>query len=123
MIGLTILGDRNNSIPSVQQVLTLLRSEALALEWFVSGVEAVGPGAGAFHEVPENRSLSYDELYGLASNVIQVVDGEFIGVDTNGQKRLILRVVDSTSFDVEADSEPIIMCLETQFERTRRYDP
>ena len=125
MIGVTIL-DRDPSgllAPTLIDLLTLLRPFAASLTWVASDVEAVGNGAAALHDAA-NRSirLTLDELLQLAKSIEQVIDGEFAGYNVEEQKQLVIRVVDSTAFDVETHDASIAALVEAKFLQSRRYD-
>ena len=126
MIGVTIL-DRDKDgmlVPSLQGILMLLEPEARGLTWVVSNAEAVGSEAEKLHEVADqNRSLPFSDLLQIANAVDQVVDGEFAGYDSTHRKRLVIRAVDSSAFDVESDDENVVCSVEAQFNRTARYEP
>lgn len=125
MIGVTVLDrDREGLLaPSLRGLLTLLQQSAEGLTWVACEVEAIGHGAPALQQAADaSRELSFDDLLQLARSVDQVIDGEFAGYDSNKKRRLVLRAVDSTAFDVEGDDEGVASLIEATFLRTRRYD-
>lgn len=125
MIGVTIL-DRDQYgtlVPTLSELLTLLTGPAMLLTWILSDVEAVGSEAEALQEAAEaDRRLTFDELLQLAKGVAQVIDGEFVGYDSHQEKRLVIRAVDSSAFDVESDDETVVRLVEGKFSQTMRYD-
>jgi hypothetical protein len=57
-------------------------------------------------------ALSIFELLHLVTPGVQIIDGEITAKDKGGKQLLLLRAVDSSSWDVETDLEHIIRALE-----------
>ncbi|WP_044529114.1 hypothetical protein [Herbaspirillum sp. B65] len=55
------------------------------------------------------QPLSYSTLLRMVTPQLQVIDGEAVAVDpVSSEKRLLIRAVDSTSWDIETEMQSVV---------------
>lgn len=120
MRGITIsdLNDQNVLTVDLVDVLRLLGDVLVQTRWKLSGVEALG---GSAAEKLQRLSDAQGEVSGqtlleLAAEVDQVVDGEFQGFRGNDLSPwIVIRAVDSSSYDVLTDDHRIVEQIRGRF--------
>jgi len=92
----------------LREILTVIGDSALASSWRCQYIECTGENADVMHKISdERRIISGSELMQIVSGIFQTIDGEF-EAHHGGENSpwLIIRAVDSSSFDViSSDSE------------------
>jgi len=89
--------------------------------WRCHAVEAIGPQADLLHAASDNgRSLSGDELIDIATEVTQIIDGDFVAERSNeGAPWLVIRAVDSTVYVVITNDHALIERIRAKFRDVR----
>jgi hypothetical protein len=116
------LMDRNDSGMLSIGLLDLLEAVKPALgqvEWLVRSLEVLGEGANDFYDIElRGARLRTSELEELAARLDQVIDGEFSAYEERGGSPiLILRAVDSSSWDISTNKEPLLERARSRFKR------
>jgi hypothetical protein len=91
-------------------MLRVLGDEALTATWKVRCVECVGAHADRLHAISDSGSFVHGaDLLAIGTGVDQVIDGEFRSYAAGeDQAWLVLRAVDSTSWDVATTREDVL---------------
>jgi hypothetical protein len=107
---ITIRYSEAKAATRLDSMLTVLGEMALATTWKVRSVECVGAQADRLHAVSDSGSPVHGtDLAEIASGVDQVIDGEFRAYGAGEEEAwLVLRAVDSTSWDVASPREDIL---------------
>ena len=101
---------------SLAEILLCLGKSLADLQWYVKITEiAPEPGAEQLEALSPTTALSIFELLHLVTPGIQIIDGEITATDQSGKQQLLLRAVDSSSWDVETDLEQIVRTLEDSY--------
>jgi hypothetical protein len=109
MRGLSFRAWRDGRYVALAEILVLLRPRVLNFSWALRLVEvAPHPMARALESVSPETSLGTLELIHLVSPDVQVIDGEVVGSVDGASPRIVVRAVDSTSWDIESDDEEIV---------------
>jgi hypothetical protein len=94
----------------LREILAAIGNSALASSWRCQYVECTGDNAEVLHRISdEGRVISGVELVQIVSGIHQTIDGKFQAYrDKANNPWLIIRAVDSTSFDVlSSDSKTL----------------
>lgn len=101
---------------SLAEILLCIGKLLTDLQWYVNINEvAPEPGAEQLEALSPAVPLSIFQLLHLVTPGIQVIDGEITAKDKGGKQLLLLRAVDSSSWDVETDLEHIVRKLEDSY--------
>lgn len=98
-------------------ILRLLEPSVGESEWEISGVECTGEAADGLQEVADLQlRISGKTLMELAANLVQTIDGEFIGY-REGERHpwVVIRAVDSAAFDVLSADEEVMAKILNHF--------
>ncbi|RIA31645.1 hypothetical protein DFO61_2370 [Ectopseudomonas oleovorans] len=107
---------RDDHYISLAEILLCIGKSLTDLQWYVKIHEvAPEPGAEQLEALSPAASLSIFQLLHLVTPSIQVIDGEITAKDESGKQQLLLRAVDSSSWDVETDLEHIVRALEGSY--------
>ncbi len=122
MVTITILcQDPTTQVLEAQlsDLLELSGQRGRSAEWRVSGVEATGPEAPRLHGTTDSGGvLDGDSLFAIARGVDQVIDGRFVAHDPGEpQPWLVLRAVDSTSWDVASMDAALMSAVRSRYPR------
>lgn len=113
---LSIHAWRASHYVSLAELLLLVEQFVPEKQWFVQIQEiAPEPGAELFESCDPRHPLVMEDLLRLSAPNIQIIDGEIIAVDGDGNSCLLLRSVDSTSWDIETDNMEIIAKIKERF--------
>lgn len=120
MRGVTIGGLNKQNVLTIDliDVLRLLENEVLETQWTLSGVEALGgEAAEELHRLSDAQArVSGRKLIELATDVSQVVDGEFRGFRNQDRNPwIIIRAIDSSAYDVFTEDEALLERLRNRF--------
>jgi hypothetical protein len=98
-------------------ILRLLEPKAVDSEWEISAVECTGIAAEKLQRLVDLRTrIPGQILMELAGNLMQIIDGEFIGYRKGDEHPwIIIRAVDSTAFDVESEDKNVLTCMKQHF--------
>jgi hypothetical protein len=97
-------------------ILRLL-PEAVDSEWEISAVECTGVAAEKLQRLADSQARVPGQiLLELAADLIQIIDGEFIGYHKGDEQPwIIIRAVDSTAFDVASEDESVLARMKQHF--------
>jgi hypothetical protein len=120
MLGVTITDRDANGVLTLdlRDILRLIGPEAETAEWQVSEVEALDGKAAQELEDLSDRDLKVPGhvLLRLSNDVGQIINGCFEAYRKEAREPwIVIRVVDSSAFDVETDSETLIEQIRRQF--------
>lgn len=111
--------DSTNGILSfdLREILLVVGSVRTDLCWRLSGVDAYGEGGRRLSDASDKADvLSNAQLVDIAVRVDQVIDGVFCGyTDINETPWVVIRAIDSTSWEVECDDERLAQSLLRRF--------
>jgi hypothetical protein len=109
----------------LRDILALVPPASGESTWEVSHVEAVGASAEALHEAADTGARLTDQrLRQIAAGIMQTIDGELRAYRSGARSPwLVIRAVDSSSFDVISDDPALIETLRARFERVTAYPP
>lgn len=101
---------------SLAEILLCIGTSLTGLQWRVNIHEvAPEPGTEQLEALSPAAALSIFELLHLVTPGAQIIDGEITAKDKGGKQLLLLRAVDSSSWDVETDLEHIVRALEDSY--------
>lgn len=107
---------RNAHYISLAEILLCIGKSLTGLQWYVKSTEvAPEPGAEQLEALSPAAALSIFQLLHLVTPGIQIIDGEITAKDESGKQQLLLRAVDSSSWDVETDLEHVVRTLEDSY--------
>lgn len=107
---------RDDHYISLAEILLCIGKSLTDLQWYVKIHEvAPEPGAEQLEALSPTVPLSIFQLLHLVTPGIQIIDGEITAKDESGEQQLLLRAVDSSSWDVETDLEHIVRTLEDSY--------
>lgn len=121
MRGITI-SDRqpNTNILAVNlaDILQLIGSKLATTEWEISDIECFGNYSDRLYQLADNKTrISGETLLQIAQNITQVIDGTFAGyLQNKSEPNIVVRVIDSTAYDVESNDEDILTQLQQRFQ-------
>src|SRR5262245_42218011 len=94
----------------VVHILRLAGTLGLASSWRCTHVECVGTAADRLHSASDDgRLLSGAELLAIASEVDQVIDGDFVARrHPSSSPWLVVRAIDSSEFVVITDDDDLL---------------
>lgn len=102
-------------------LLDVVGADAVGSTWILRNVECVGRPSSdaveALHRASDkSEELSGERLVALAREIIQVIDGEFIGRrSAESDPWIVITAVDSSWFDVETTDETLLLKLRARF--------
>ncbi len=105
-------------------ILKLLGPAGRESEWKISGVESTGEAADELESLAEKGGVvKGSKLFDLASRIVQVIDGEFVATkDGGGRPWIVVRGVDSSTFDVFTDDVGIRAAIRERFREVAELD-
>lgn len=114
---ITICAWRDAHYLSLENILDALVDYCHSYRWTLNVIDAAPePGAQALIEHDLNQSLSYDELLKLVSPELQIIDGEAVAFERDSSnEKLMIRAIDSTSWDIETEEEIIFERIKARF--------
>lgn len=102
----------------LRDLLQLLGSKAANMQWLVmKDVDCIGPRAEELRGLA-TRAVRVESraLAAIATGITQVVDGEFCGYEeSRPAPTIILRAVDSSSWDISSDRDAILDIFRQHF--------
>jgi hypothetical protein len=100
----------------LRDILEQLGEKGLKSIWSISSVDCYGEGAEKLCKLSDyGKKISGEELYSLANDIYQTVEGCFEAFGSNGKKWLLIRAVDGSEFDIETDDFRILELLRHTF--------
>lgn len=99
-------------------VVSTVKSSISGHEWF----EATGEGGEQLERLAQDDvQLSGFDLAALAEKTLQVIWGEFVGLEpTRSDKRwVIIRAVDSTFYEIDSDDEAVLNKISSTYKDVR----
>ena len=125
MMGITILDTDSSGrflAFDLKDILRAIGPCANLLRWRLIHIECVGERADEFHNLSDSGELvSGRRLIELSSQITQTIDGEVWGYRGEVKERdkpwLIIRAVDSSSFDVECDDLSLLERVKRHFKK------
>ena len=118
MKGVSISDEKNNFLAfDLIDILKIIGEKVLHSTWEISNVECIGKEADRLHSISDNEiPISGEELFSIASNIIQVIDGEFMAyLEDKTNSWLVVKAIDSSEFDVETDDLSVIAKIKNNF--------
>jgi hypothetical protein len=103
---------RDDHYISLAEILLCIGKSLTDLQWYVK-IHEVAPEQ--LEALSPAVPLSIFQLLHLVTPGIQIIDGEITAKDESGKQQLLLRAVDSSSWDVETDLEHIVRALEDSY--------
>lgn len=102
----------------LKDVLEVLCHRLNGGSWRISGVEALGEGANELHVLSDAHArVDTERLRALSARISQTIDGEFEWTpDDQSDPAVLVRAVDSTTFDVHADRAETLEALRQSFQ-------
>jgi hypothetical protein len=119
MHGVTISNiNRRGAEINLIDVLGIFRDRVASSSWAIAGVEALGADSAtqlnAYSD--EEATIDGEELLRLASEVTQVIDGNFTGFQiAQDDPWIIIYAVDSSSYDVLTDEQAVLEAIRSRF--------
>jgi hypothetical protein len=103
--------------PRLEELLRILGSRATDASWRVHGVECLGPFADRLHHLSDSGAdVQGAELLKIATRITQVIDGDFRSTTGDPSRSwIVLRAVDSSSWDVAAEDDRLLELFRTKF--------
>lgn len=91
----------------LSDILAAVGQAARDSRWIIKSIDATGQRAEVLHAAADTgESLQGNELMAVADQIDQVIDGEFCAYrGDNSSPWLVLRAVDSSSWDVSSNCE------------------
>jgi predicted secreted protein len=115
---LSIPAWRGEHYVSLGELLQLLREVVSEYSWHLNVDEASpGPRQIDLHALRADTWLKTTDLLNLVSPDAQIIDGEAVGFSqpTDTVPTIVLRAVDSTSWDLESDDPSVIARVSAAF--------
>ena len=108
---------RNKHYISMEKLLLLIGHFYADAKWYVKFHEiAPTPKADALESIDPSQAMTLASLIHRVTPEVQVIDGEIKAIyDACPDRYLLLRAVDSTSWDIETDSSDVIKMVCSQF--------
>ncbi len=109
----------------LREVLAVIGDSALASSWRCQYVECMGDNADGMHKISnEGRIVSGGELVQIASGILQTIDGIFEAYrDEANSPWLVIRAVDSSSFDVLSSDSKVLEKVRRSFREVTGLPP
>lgn len=101
----------------LKDILPLAGERAAASQWRCRFVECLGESAEELHAISDaGRIISGGELLRIASDLLQVIDGQFEAYsDANAEPWLVVKAIDSSSFEVWSDGPDVLARVRDNF--------
>jgi hypothetical protein len=101
----------------LKDILPLAGVRAATSRWRCRFVECTGESAEELHAASDaGRIISGEELLRIASGLLQVIDGRFEAYsDVDAEPWLMVKAVDSSSFEVWSDDPDVIIRVRENF--------
>ncbi|MFC5472434.1 hypothetical protein [Paraherbaspirillum soli] len=115
---LSIPAWKANKYLSLEEILLAIGDSCKHLYWCLRVFEAsTEPGTDALNEVNPEKAMSYSNLLNLVTPKLQIIDGEATAGDGNvsSERRVLIRAVDSTSWDIETNIPDVITKIRQSF--------
>ena len=113
---LSIPAWKNANYLSLEDILLAVLDVCKHLMWRLNVSEvAPEPGAMVLNDITPEMSMNYFELIDLVKPGLQIIDGEVIAEDINSNSYVLIRAVDSTSWDIETNMPTVIMTIKQAF--------
>lgn len=105
----------------LRHLLAALGPAARESEWLVEDVDCTGPRADELVRAAADRQRILGEgLAAIAEGVVQVIDGTFRAFSSDdGRLWVVLRAVDSTSWDVSSSDDGVLQLIRESFSCVR----
>lgn len=103
---------------SLAEILLNIGRSLINMQWYVHIDEAAPePGAEQLEALSSKTPISIFELLHLVTPSIQIIDGEITAKDETKTETpyLLLRAVDSTSWDIETNLDYIVLELKALY--------
>lgn len=109
-MNLSIPAWREGHYLSLEEILRTLGDSCSEFEWILHAIDvAPEPGTDVLLGLDPGQPLSYSTVLRMVTPQLQVIDGEAIAVDpASSEKRLLIRAVDSTSWDIETEMQSVV---------------
>ncbi len=106
-------------------LLRIIETKSGKLEWAIFSLECMGSSADELYRIEHSKQrVPGDQFVQLASNITQVIDGEFHGYQTGAQTSwVIIRAVDSAAYDVYSEDDQVLYWLRQQFTHVSDLPP
>jgi hypothetical protein len=111
---LSISAWNNDKYISLEEILRAMEHLVVGFTWWLRVLEtAPEPGSEVLNDVNPELPMSYADLLTLVTPNLQIIDGEAIARDEihNSNKYVIIRAIDSTSWDVETEMNGIVSAI------------
>lgn len=117
MKAITISDSRGDFLDfDLKELIQITGERAITSTWKITGTEVIGSGAKRLYEVDDSHEfISGAELLTISSDIVQVIEGEFQAYNNSDEPWLVIRVVDSSEFDVECDDDLVHQRLRERF--------
>jgi len=109
---------------SLTELLILFGRYFINLKWYVRVEEtAPEPGAEKLDSIDPLVSMDIFKLLHLVSPTVQIIDGTITASDTDdSEPKLILRAVDSSSWDIETKNTEVLSIVRSRFPEYFEFD-
>ncbi|MEJ2415814.1 MAG: hypothetical protein P8Y45_02545 [Exilibacterium sp.] len=121
---LTIPAWKNNHYISLAELLLLIGRFFVNLKWFVRIAEvAPEPGSELIEAIDPMKPIDIFTLLHLVTPNIQIIDGTIVATESEAATPiLILRAVDSTSWDIETENNGVETIVREAFPGAQDFD-
>ncbi|MFY0573458.1 hypothetical protein ACN28S_03015 [Cystobacter fuscus] len=103
---------------NLDELLRVLEQFVMGFTWKLHpGEIAPGPSAERIESVDPEELMNTLDLLRLITPDVQIIDGEILGYAHPGQElpAVVLRAVDSTSWDIESEDEEVLSVIRKVF--------
>jgi len=113
---LSIPAWENASYLSLEDILLAIENRCQNFIWRLHVVEAAPePGAKMLEGIDPKASMNYFDLLDLVTPGLQIIDGEAIAEDVDSDAYVLIRAVDSTSWDIETNMPSVEAAIQQAF--------
>jgi len=115
--------DRNLLAFDLKDILDALGDRPAGWTWEVQDLECTGHSADELHHIGDTqRRIDDDRLLELVSDLLQTINGTFIGRAKSEEPSVVIRAVDSSYFDVQSDDVALLRRLQDRFVQVSEID-
>jgi hypothetical protein len=102
---------------SLSKLLALLNRRGRSSKWLIRSADASGASAGQLHRAADDKTmLSGSALANIAGHLDQLLEGELFAFGPDDARPwLVIRSVDSSSWDVATDDEAILRQIRSRY--------
>jgi hypothetical protein len=124
MMNLTFAAWKDGHYVSLAELLEAFGDAIASYRWTIRIEEvAPHPKSTTFEKAAGNENLTTERLREIAAWDVQIIDGEIVGhAPAENAPVVILRAVDSTSWDVSATDDRVIRAIKSAYPDAQPFD-